>query len=70
MKTGYRTSKAPYEDIHFGDFVERYEGSGYEKVVWRPFKVMLKPEKGQRAYPMLKVDKIVSKNPRAKRIKL
>ncbi len=69
MKTGYKTSKAPYEDIHFGDIVERYPGATYERVVWRPFKVMLKPllpkflvlnGEGE-PYPMLKVDKIIHK---------
>lgn len=58
MKTGYKTSRAPYRDIHFGDIVERYEGSGPEKVVWRPFRVMLKPQMNS-AYPILKVDKVV-----------
>jgi hypothetical protein len=67
MKTGYKTSKAPYEDIHFGDFIERYKGAGLEKVVWRPFGVKLKPGKSQRAYPILKVERIVFKNPYVKR---
>jgi len=69
MKTGYQTSKAPYEDIHFGDFIERYEGSGLEKVVWRPFGVKLKPGKHEKAYPIFGVGKIVYKNPYVKRRK-
>lgn len=64
MKTGYKTSKAPYEDIHYGDIVERYKGSGLAMVVWRPlhpFTPMLKPMTGDRKpYPILKVDRIAS----------
>jgi len=69
MRTGYKTSKAPYEDIHFGDMVERYPGATYERIVWRPFRVMMKPllprfmvKNGEaKPYPMLKVDKIIHK---------
>jgi hypothetical protein len=65
MKTGYKTSKAPYEDIHFGDIVEYYEGSGFTKIVWRPFRVMMKPEMAK-PYPILKIDRIIYR--KAKRI--
>lgn len=67
MRTGYKTSKAPYEDIHFGDMVERYPGATYERIVWRPFRVMMKPllpkflRNESKPYPMLKVDKIIHK---------
>lgn len=62
MKTGYKTSKAPYEDIHYGDIVERYKLSGLDRVVWRPFGVYLKPFYGDRKpYKILKVDKIINK---------
>jgi len=61
MKTGYKTSKAPYEDIHFGDMVQRYAGEPMARVVWRPFGVKLKElkYKGGFAYPITKVDKII-----------
>lgn len=58
MKTGYKTSKSPYVDIHFGDIVEYYNGGGFYKIVWRPFRVMMKPARG-RAFPMLKIERVV-----------
>lgn len=67
MKTGYKTSKSPYEDIHFGDIVERYPGSGEDIIVWRLFGVYLKPivpkfmRKESPVYRMLKVDRIINK---------
>ena len=69
MKTGYKTTRAPYEDIHFGDTVERYPGATHERIVWRSFRVMMKPllprflvlNGEARPYPMLKVEKIVYK---------
>ena len=57
MKTGYKTSKAPYVDIHYGDIVEYYKGGGFFKIVWR-FGVKMKPRKG-RAFPMLKIERVV-----------
>ena len=58
MKTGYKTSQAPYVDIHFGDIVEYYKGGGFYKIVLRPFGVAMKPYKG-RAFPILKITRIV-----------
>lgn len=57
MKTVYKTSKAPYIDIHFGDVVERYEGDGHLKIVWW-FGVKMWDGKTM-PFPMLKVDKVI-----------